>query len=175
MTTIDPAGGYGGGPDAAPLVALRVVTTYADRTRRIDFQLRGTQSVAVEDGHQTIFSTERLWPAVRDALPEIEHLRAHPRGRTDPDPQRPGPTFVADCRAHVSIATLVGRPGDDEEAASVAVRTWLATDDALWSVTPAPDGTTDVRSAPAGTLADLLIWDVTAAMETLVHLLEPTT
>ena len=60
----------------------------------------------------------------------------------------------------VALATVV-----DER---VSVRTWLATDDELWSVTPQADGSTDISPAPDGAVADLLVWDVTAALEVLV-------
>lgn len=143
-----------------PAVALRLVTTYDDRTRRVDIALAGAESVAIEDGETTTFPTARLWPVVRELLPPIEHLKADPEGRPATDDRTPGPGFAEDCRAFVALATVV------EER--VSVRTWLATDDDLWSVTPQPDGTTDISPAPDGAVADLLVWDVTAALETLV-------
>ncbi|WP_139980154.1 hypothetical protein [Nocardioides litoris] len=145
-----------------PLVALRLATTYADRTRHVDVGLRGRESVVAVDGEATTFPTERLWPVLRDLLPPLAQLRADPRTRpAPPDEERtPGPGFVDDCRALVAVATVAG----DE----VTVRTWLATDDELWSVEPRPDGTTRTTEAPAGALADLLVWDVTAALEALV-------
>lgn len=169
MTSIDQGLDVGEAPER-PGVALRVVTTYDGTTRRFDIELRGATSVVVEDGEQTLFSTERVWPVLRDHLPPLDLLRAHPAARPNPEPATPGPTFVEDCRAHVSIATLVtGRGGGTE----LAVRTWLVTDDALWSVTPRADGTNRVQTEPEGALADLLVWDVTGAMETLVRALEP--
>lgn len=152
------------GPPSQPAVALRLVTTYDDHTRRVDIALSGTESVAVEDGTSTVFPTEQLWPVVRDLLPPIEQLRSAPRGRPATDPRPPGPTFVDDCRAFVALATVV-----DEQ---VSVRTWLATDDDLWSVTPQADGSSDISLAPDGAVADLLVWDVTSALEILVHRLE---
>lgn len=144
----------------APTVALRLVTTYDDTTRRIDIALAGPESVAVEDGVSTTFPTERLWPVVRGLLPPVPQLTADPEGRPATEHRDPGPGFADDCRAFVALATVV----DDR----VTVRTWLATDDELWSVTPRTDGTTDVRPAPDGAVADLLVWDVTAALEVLV-------
>lgn len=64
----------------------------------------------------------------------------------------------------VTIATAAAPEGLDTEDPDVAVRTWFATDDALWSA----DGE-DVREQPLGSVGDLLIWDVTGAMETLVR------
>ncbi|MCW2791284.1 MAG: hypothetical protein JWO76_382 [Nocardioides sp.] len=152
-----------------PRVALRLVTTYDDTTRRIDLQLRGSQGVVVENGVATPFPTDRLWPVVRELLPPLDLLRTAPTGRPLDGGQAPGPGFVEDCRAMAVLATVVG---DDERDEHVAVRTWLTTDDELWRVTPHADGTSDVRSAPAGSVAELLIWDVTAAMEALVRVLE---
>ncbi len=146
--------------DETPAVALRLVTTYDDRTRRIDIALTGPESVAVEDGETTTFPTERLWPVVRGLLPPLPQLTADPEGRPATEHRDPGPGFAEDCRAFVALATVV----DDR----VTVRTWLATDDELWSVTPRTDGTTDLSPAPDGAVADLLVWDVTAALEVLV-------
>ncbi|WP_134767861.1 hypothetical protein [Nocardioides sp. 1609] len=150
-----------GADPGLPAVALRLVTTYADRTRRVDIALAAEESVAIEDGEATTFPTERLWPVVRSMLPPIDRLTADPEGRPATGSHRPGPTFADDCRAFVALATVV-----DE---GVSVRTWLATDDDLWSVTPQPDGSNDISPAPDGAVADLLVWDVTAALETLVH------
>lgn len=143
-----------------PAVALRLVTTYDDRTRRVDIALAGRESVVVEDGETTSFPTERLWPVVRELLPPMHQLTADPEGRPATDNRDPGPDFAEDCRAFVALATVV-----DEQ---VSVRTWLATDEELWSVTPQADGTTDISPAPDGAVADLLVWDVTAALEVLV-------
>lgn len=165
METIDgaiPAAPHG------PQVGIRLVTTYDDTTRRIDLGLRGSQGVLVQDGVATPFPVERLWPTVRDLLPPLDQLRADPpQQRTKPGGP-PGDTFVDDCRAAVVLATVVG---DDTTSEQVAIRTWFATEDALFSATPHPGGN-DVREAVAGSLAELLIWDVTAAMETLVRVLE---
>lgn len=147
----------------APAVALRLVTTYDDRTRRVDIALAGQESVAVEDGEVTTFPTQRLWPVVRELLPPMRHLQADPEGRPATDDRVPGPDFAEDCRAFVAVATVV------EGNQQVSVRTWLATDEELWAVTPQPDGTTDISPAPDGAVADLLVWDVTSALETLVH------
>lgn len=157
-----------GGPPR-PTVALRVVVTYDGSTRRVDLELGGAQSVAVEDGTVTPFPTEQLWPTVRELLPPLDHLRADPRGATATDDRRPGPTFVEDCVASVVIATVVG---EGDRIGSVAVRSWLATETELWSVTQHGDGSTTVTVAPEGALADLVIWDVTGALETLVRVLE---
>jgi hypothetical protein len=154
---------------SGPRVALRLVTTYDDVTRRVDLQLRGTQGVAVENGVATPFPSAQLWPVVRELLPPLDLLRAAPTGRPLDGGHAPGPGFVEDCRAMVVLATVVG---DEEHDDHVAVRTWLTTDDELWRITPHPDRTSDVRSAPAGSLAELLVWDVTAAMEALVRVLE---
>ncbi|MFB9314345.1 hypothetical protein [Nocardioides plantarum] len=146
--------------DDGPAVALRLVTTYDDRTRRVDIALSGAESVAIEDGETTTFPTERLWPVVRELLPPMQQLKADPEGRPATDHRNPGPGFAEECRAFVALATVV-----DER---VSVRTWLATDDELWSVTPQADGSTDISPAPDGAVADLLVWDVTAALEVLV-------
>ena len=147
-------------PADGPAVALRLVTTYDDRTRRVDIALSGGESVAIEDGETTTFPTERLWPVVRGLLPPMHHLQADPEGRPATEDRDPGPGFADDCRAFVALATVV-----DEQ---VSVRTWLATDEELWSVTPLADGSTDISPAPDGAVADLLVWDVTAALEILV-------
>ncbi len=113
----------------------------------------------MEDGVETPFETARLWPVLRDLLPAFDHLRAHPRGRPLPPPREAPPGFAESCRAFVSIATVTSESDD------VAVRSWLATDDELWAV--GPDGA-GVRPAADGELADLLVWDVTGAFETLL-------
>lgn len=165
--TSDSQLGTAGSP--RPTVALRVVVTYDGSTRRVDLELGGTESVAVEDGTVTTFPTEQLWPTIRELLPPLGHLRADPRGATMTEERQPGPTFVEDCVASVVIATVVG---EGEQLGSVAVRSWLATATELWSVTPHGDGTTTVTAAPDGAVADLVIWDVTGALETLVRALE---
>lgn len=152
-----------------PTVALRVVVTYDDTTRRVDLELGGAESVAVEDGTVTTFPTEQLWPTIRELMPPLDHLRADPRGATMAEERHPGPTFVDDCVASVVIATVVG---EGDQIGSVAVRSWLATATELWSVTQHGDGTTTVTAAPDGAVADLVIWDVTGALETLVRALE---
>ena len=152
-----------------PTVALRVVVTYDDTTRRVDIELGGAESLAVEDGIVTAFPTQELWPTIRELLPAVGHLRADPRGAPMTDDRTPGPTFVEDCVASVVIATIVG---EAEQIGSVAVRSWLATPDELWAVTQHGDGTTTVAAAPDGAVADLVIWDVTGALETLVRVLE---
>lgn len=162
--TIDSDIGTAPGPPSEPAVALRLVTTYDDHTRRVDIALSGTESIAIEDGESTTFPTGQLWTVVRELLPPMEQLRSSPRGRPATDPRVPGPTFVDDCRAFVALATVV-----DEQ---VSVRTWLATEDDLWSVTPHDDGSSDISLAPDGAVADLLVWDVTSALEILVHRLE---
>lgn len=186
MHTIDGPAGLGGAadrpapPPPAPQVGLRLVTTYAGATRRIDLGLRGSEGVLVENGVATPFRTERLWPVVRDLLPPLEHLRADPPSRRTGPGGPPGPGFAEQCRAMVVLATVVGDaasgaddPGADDPAGThVAVRTWLATDDDLWSVAAHADGSTEVRAAEPGALADLLVWDVTAALEALVRMLE---
>lgn len=162
-------------PATGPRVALRLVTTHDDRTRRIDVVVQGQTSALLEGGEQTLFSTERLWPVLREQLPPLDVLRAAPRGQLLREPRVPGAGFVEACRAHVSLATLVAtgpEPDAASEVAEVALRSWLATDDELWSVVATPDGGTQVLAAPPGALADHLVWDVTAAMETLVRGLE---
>jgi hypothetical protein len=144
-----------------PAIAVRLVTTVGETTRRVDVAIAGEESVAVEDGATTVFPTARLWPVVRELLPPLPHVQADPAGRVLPEPREPGPDFVEQCRAFVAVTTVV-----DE---SVTVRSWLATDDELWSVTPQPDGSTVVRPAADGAIADLLVWDVTAALEALLH------
>lgn len=157
------------GRSPRPTVALRVVVTYDGSTRRVDLELGGVESVMVEDGIAAPFPTEQLWPTIRELLPPLDHLRADPRGATTHEERGPGPTFAADCVASVVIATVVG---EGEQVGSVAVRSWLATPTELWSVTQHGDGTTTVAAAPDGAVADLVIWDVTGALETLVRVLE---
>jgi hypothetical protein len=142
-----------------PTVGLRLVTKQDDATRRIDIALAGSQAVLVEDGVETAFETEQLWLVLRDLLPAFDHLRANPRGRPVPPPRAAPEGFAESCRAFVSIATMTS---DDEK---VAVRSWLATDEELWAV--GADGA-GVRPAADGELADLLVWDVTAAFEALL-------
>jgi hypothetical protein len=168
-------------------VALRLVATVDEEgpagdsvstTRRVDFLVAAETSVAVEEGRSTSFPTARLWPEVRDRLPDLPHLRADPRGRPAPPPREPGEGFVEACRAYVVLATVVTDGGPlapdstPADAGVVGVRTWLATDDELWSTTPRPDGTTDVRPSAEGAVGDLVLWDVTAAFEALVRLAE---
>jgi hypothetical protein len=126
--------------------------------------------VAVEDGLATTFEAARLWPTLRDLLPPLGQLRADPAGLGPIEPaQRPGPGWDQDCRAMVSLAVVAAPGGPDAAAPDVVVRTWFATEDGgLWTATPLPDGSTDIRLAPSGALADLLIWDVTGAFEALV-------
>jgi hypothetical protein len=159
-------------PGARPALAIRLVTTYADTTRRVDLQVSGGRGQAVEAGRATPFETADLWPTVRDLLPPVEPLRAAPSGLRHRvlDPRAPGPGWAEQCRAMVSLATVIGAAADADPT-SVVVRTWFATDDELWSATPLPDGTTDVRLATPGDLAELLVWDVTGALEALVHAL----
>ncbi|WP_148616229.1 hypothetical protein [Nocardioides rubriscoriae] len=158
--TFDQLGHLADRAPQAPTVALRLVTTYDGRTRRIDLALAGAASVAVEDGEATTFPTDQLWPVVRGLLPPLPQLTADPEGRPATDHREPGPGFADECRAFVALATVA-----DER---VSVRTWLATDDELWAVAPQADGTTDLSPAADGAVADLLVWDVTAALEVLV-------
>jgi len=155
-------------PTDPPQLGIRLVTVYDDSTRRVDLQLVGTRGVAVEDGLATTFEAGALWPTVRALLPPLDQLRADPAGLPSPDPDRvPEPGWDTHCRAMVSLAVVALGAGPDEP--EVVVRTWFATeDDELWSATPLPDGRTDLRLAAPGSLADLLIWDVTGALESLV-------
>ena len=140
-----------------PSVELRIVTTYDDRTHRVDVRITGSRGVLLEDGQETPFETARLWPTVRALLPPLDQLRADPPSTREPAPDRaPGPNWVAECRAMVAIAT-----GTETNQ---VVRTWFATAEELWSAEPGA-----VRSARPGDLADLLIWDVTGALEALVR------
>ncbi len=159
-----------GPPTDPPMVGIRLVSAYDEQTRRVDLQLIGTRGVAVEDGLATTFEAARLWPTVRDLLPPLDQLRADPAGHPAIEPARvPGPGWDEQCRAMVSLAIVAAPGGADAAEPGVAVRTWFATEDGgLWSATPMPDGSTDIRLAPAGALADLLIWDVTGALEALV-------
>lgn len=162
-------------PGVQPTVAIRLVTTYADATRRVDLQISGSRGQVLEADRATPFDTARLWPTVRDLLPPLDTLRSDPSGvRHRPEPRTPGPDWAQECRAMATLATVAGADPDTEPL-SVVVRTWFATDDELWSATPLPDGTTDIRLATPGDLADLLVWDVTGALEALVRALpEPT-
>lgn len=139
-----------------PALLLRIVSTYADASRRVDVEITGGHGVVHEDGRATPFETERLWPTVRELLPPLDQLRADPSPHLASPPDRlPGPGWAEDCRAMVAIATVT-------EAGTV-VRTWFATDDDLWAASPGV-----VRAARPGELAELLVWDVTGALETLV-------
>ena len=113
-----------------PAVALRLVTTYDDRTRRVDIALAGAESVAVEDGRgDDVPDRAAVAGGARAAAADAPaHGRPARAGRRPTTATRDR-TFVEDCRAFVALATVV-----DEQ---VSVRTWLATDDELWSVTPA--------------------------------------
>ena len=160
-------------PTDPPMVGIRLVTAYGETTRRIDLQLVGSRGLAVEDGLATTFEAGRLWPTVRDLLPPLDQLTADPAGRPAPQPpELPGPGWDAECRAMVSLAVVPTAGGDDagdDDRFPVVVRTWFATaDGGLWAATPLADGSTDIRRAPGGALADLLIWDVTGALEALV-------
>jgi hypothetical protein len=153
-----------------PMIAVRVAVTVGEKTERVDIEITGSRAVAREGDSQTSFETRNLWPAVRDLLPRYGGLRADPRGTpVRADAERPGPTWVDDCRAVVNIATVAAPYGVGTEEPSVVVRNWFATEDALWSAEALVDGTTDVRKAPEGALADLLVWDVTGAMDLLVE------
>ena len=154
------------------MVGIRLVTAHGETTRRIDLQLVGSRGLAVEDGLVTTFEAGRLWPTIRDLLPPLDQLTADPAGRRTPEPaQLPGPGWDRQCRAMVSLAVVATGGGEEAEQDRdpVVVRSWFATEDGgLWSATPRPDGSTDIRRAPEGALADLLIWDVTGALEALV-------
>lgn len=140
---------------APPALALRVVSTYADRRRCVDVEITGSRGVLHEDGRTTPFETAQLWPTIRELLPPLDHLRADPAPDRAPAPERiPGPGWAEDCRAMVAIATVTE---------SATVRTWFATDDELWAAKAGA-----VRAARPGELAELLVWDVTGALETLV-------
>lgn len=69
----------------------------------------------------------------------------------------------------VALATTGAAAEGESDERPLVLRTWFATDDELWSATPLPDGSTDVRLARPGDLAELLVWDVTGALERLVH------
>lgn len=157
-------------PAAPPTIAIRVVSTYDDTTRRVDLQLTGTRGVVVENGRSTPFEVDRLWPTVRELLPPLEHLRADPTGRrTAVEPVRPGPRWAEECRAMVALAVVAGPDGFETESPQVTLRTWFATDDELWAAAPVAGGATDVHLATPGDVAELLIWDVTGAFELLVR------
>ncbi|GAA1134089.1 hypothetical protein [Nocardioides aquiterrae] len=139
-------------------VAVRIATSYAGASRRLDVAITGSRAVLHEDGRATPFDTERLWPVVRDRLPPLDRLTADPPPHREPRPAGvPGPDWADRCEAMVAVAVVV-------EGAEPVVRTWFATDDGLWAAAPG-----DVRRARAGELAELLVWDVTGALETLVR------
>ncbi|WP_134741075.1 hypothetical protein [Nocardioides sp. 503] len=171
MTSAQPhePGPLDAGRPRRPTVALRVAVTHAETTRRVDIELAGAQSVAVEDGVSTSFPTDQLWPTIRELLPPVGPLREDPQGRPAPEPREPGPGFVQACEASVVIATVVG---EGDRLGSVVVRSWLTTADELWSVEQHGDGSTTIRPQAPGAVADLVIWDVTGAMEALVRALE---
>ena len=152
-----------------PQLGIRVVSAYDDQTRRVDVQLVGSRGVAVEDGLATTFEAGRLWPTIRAVLPPLDHVREEPHASPSPDPVRvPGAGWDQACRAMVSIAVVALPGGTGATPLEIGLRTWFATDDELWSATPLPDGRTDLRLAAPGAIADLLIWDVTGALEALV-------
>jgi hypothetical protein len=159
-------------PTDPPQLGIRLVSAYGEQTRRVDLQLVGSRGVAVEDGLVTTFEAGRLWQTIRDLLPPLEQLTADPAGRPATEPaQVPGPGWDRQCRAMVSLAVVATTGGEagEQDHDAVVVRTWFATEDGgLWSATPLPEGSTDIRRAPEGALADLLIWDVTGALEALV-------
>lgn len=139
-----------------PTLALRIVSSYDGASRRVDIEITGSHAVLHEDGRATELETTQLWPTVRALLPPLDQLRADPSPRLAPPPERtPGLGWAESCRAMVAIATIT-------ESERV-VRTWFATDDDLWAATPGV-----VRVARPGELAELLVWDVTGALETLV-------
>jgi hypothetical protein len=139
-----------------PTLALRIVTTYADTRRRVDVEITGSRGLLHEDGRSTPFETAQLWPTIRELVPPLDHLRADPAPDPTPVPERiPGPGWAEDCRAMVAIATVTDT--------RTVVRTWFATDDDLWAAAAG-----HVRAARPGELAELLVWDVTGALESLV-------
>ena len=152
------------------MVGIRLVTAHGETTRRIDLQLVGSRGLAVEDGLATTFEAARLWPTVRDLLPPLDQLTADPAGRRTTEPaQVPGPGWDRQCRAMVSLAVVApgggGRGEQDRRRRPHLVRhrgRRAVVGHALL------DGSTDIRRAPEGALADLLIWDVTGALEALV-------
>lgn len=140
-----------------PTLALRIVSTYADARRRVDVEITGSRGVLHEDGRATPFETAQLWPTIRELLPPLDHLRADPAPQpTSPPGRAPGPGWPGECRAMVAIATVT--------ESTTVVRTWFATDDELWAAAPG-----EVRPARPGELAELLVWDVTGALESLLE------
>lgn len=157
-----------------PTIAVRLVSTYdpadAQATRRVDLQITGSSGVVHENGRATPFDTALIWPTVRDLLPPVGPLLADPTGRRGTAPDRtPGPGWAEQCRAMVALAVVAAPEGLDTESPQTVVRTWFATDDELWSATPLPSGGTDLRLATPGDLAELLVWDVTGALEALLR------
>jgi len=166
-------------PTSPPMVAIRLVAQYdgpqGEQVRRVDLQLTGSRAVALEDGGATEFETAQLWPFVRELLPPLGVLRADPAGRRRPqDARGPGEGWAQQCVAAVTIATAAAPQGTATTDPEVVTRSWFVTgdaadgDEALWSATPTPVGT-DVREEPLGALADVLVWDVTGALEVLVR------
>lgn len=160
---------------AGPFVSVRLATTDDRGTRRTDLTLRGERGVATSDSADPFdFDAADAWTVVRRLLPRLAPMR------TRPEPTRvAGPVPAADladlpdrARGFAAIVVAVGddRPpestdgteADDGEV--VSVRSWLATEDALYAVPPA--GGTPTRMA-AGAVADHLIWDLTGALELL--------
>lgn len=158
-------------PPEPPQLGIRLVSAYGETTRRVDVQLVGSQGVAVEDGTVSTFEAARLWPTLREVLPPLDVLRADPAGLPEPPRRAPGEGWDQRVHAMVTLA-VVPLPAGAEAPTEGAVRTWFATEDELWSATPQPDGSTDLRPAAPGALADLLVWDVTGALESLVEQVE---
>ena len=76
------------------------------------------------------------------------------------------------------VRLIPGEPRGDSTGVNVvklrADGTGSSWADELWSATPQPDGTTDVRLATPGDVAELLVWDVTGALDLLVRALSET-
>lgn len=142
-------------------IQIRVAVTADGRTRRADLALAGSRGTMTVDGATTEFPARAVWRTVRELLPDLTPLTA------DPAPERVvlgalPDDLATEVRAMVVIGT--GIPGDD---GSGVVRTWMATDDALYAVEPGV-----VREFGPGAVAQTLVWDVTGAMEHLVRVLE---
>ncbi|MDT0203654.1 hypothetical protein [Nocardioides sp. AE5] len=144
-----------------PRIVLQISVTEGEATRRAGIVLTGSRGILEADGETAGFASRDLWRVVRDLLPDVSHLRHDPApvaGHRPEPPEAEG--FAEDCRAVVAIVTGI----EDEEA--VALRTWLATATEVYAVEPGGP----VTAAP-GAVASGLVWDVTGAMERLVHTL----
>lgn len=143
-------------------IAVRLAVTEDDTTTHADLLLTGSRGQVRSGGRTTYFPSSSLWQVVRELLPDRAHLRADPmRSRARDE--------VAATAQDADVAVVVATSAHLADGAEtpVVLRTWAADDEQLYVVEPG-----FVRTASAGALADLLVWDVAGAMEAQVRSLE---